>query len=65
MNIATFQYVRDGQILFTGYEATDRTAQDFADRKAARTNPNYADTVLVWFGYHFEGDPDAKAEVSA
>lgn len=65
MSVATFQYVRDGQPGFVGYEQTDRTAQDFADRKAARTNPDYADQVLVWFGHRDKGDPDATAEVPA
>lgn len=65
MSIATFQYVRGGEPGFIGFEATDRTAQEFADRKAARTNPGYADEVRVWFGYHFESEPDAIAEVPA
>lgn len=65
MSTATYQYVRDGVPGFVGYEQTDRTAQEFADRLAAGTNPNYADTVNVWFGYRDEGDPDATAEVSS
>lgn len=63
MSIATFRYVRDGQPQFVGYDTTDLTAQEYATRKAARTNPDYADTVQVWFGYMDDGDPDATAEV--
>lgn len=65
MSIATFQYVRDGRALYIGYEQTDLTAHEYAARKAARTNPDYADTVQVWFGYMDEGGPDATAEVPA
>ncbi len=63
---ATFRYVRDGQVLFEGYEQTHRTAQEYATWKAARTNPRYADTVQVWFGWVLDDrDPDATAEVPA
>ena len=61
--IATFQYVRDGELVFTGFEPTDLPAHIYADRKAARTNPDYADEVWVWFGYLNEGDPDAIGQV--
>ncbi|BAL87197.1 hypothetical protein AMIS_19770 [Actinoplanes missouriensis 431] len=65
MSIATFRYYRDGKPGFTGYDTTNLTAQQYADRKAARTNPDYADQVHVWFGYADESSPDAVAEVPA
>lgn len=65
MSIATFQYERDGQPLFVGYESTNLTAQEYATWKAARTNPQYVDRVNVWFGYMDEGAPDATVEVPA
>jgi hypothetical protein len=65
MTIATFQHTRAGHPLYVGYECTDRTAQEFADMVAARTNPDYCDEVQVWFGYRGDGGPDATAKVPA
>jgi hypothetical protein len=62
---ATFRYLRAGEMLFEGFEQTDHTVQDYADWKAVRTNPRYADTVQVWFGPLDDRDPDATAEVPA
>lgn len=66
MSLVTFAYMRAGQDVFTGYDETMRTPQDYADRLAARTNPNYADEVHVWFARQDEPDtrhPDAIARV--
>lgn len=65
MSIAIYRNVRAGRTLFTGYEQTDLTAQQYADRRAARTNPDYCDQAHVWFGYADESGPDAIAEVPA
>lgn len=67
MNLLTFCYLRNGEVVFEGYDETHRTAQDYATRLAARTNPDYADEVHVWFGRSVddaESDgPDAIAKV--
>lgn len=65
MSIVTYRNVRDSQVLFTGYDTTDLTAQQYADRRAKYTSPSYADRIHVWFGYANESEPDAIAEVSA
>lgn len=65
MSVATYRNVRDGQVLFTGYDTTDLTAQQYADRRAKYTNPDYCDQIHVWFGYADESGPDAIAQVPA
>lgn len=68
MSLVTFVYLRAGQVLFTGFDDTMRTPQDYTDRLAARTNPDYADEVHVWFARPEEPvtrQPDAIARVPA
>jgi hypothetical protein len=64
VRIGTFEYVRDGMVVFTGHEQTDLAPHDFAERHASGASRFYADEVWVRFSYRDEGDPDAIAEVS-
>jgi len=66
MSLVTFTYMRAGESVFTGFDTSQRTPEDYATRMAARTNPNYADEVHVWFALAGEPDfrePDAIARV--
>jgi hypothetical protein len=66
MSLLTFTYLRDGEVVFTGFDDTRRAVQDYANRLASRTNPHYADEVHVWFALPEEPDsrpPDAIARV--
>jgi hypothetical protein len=68
MSLVTFVYLRAGHVLYTGFDNTRRTPQDYADRLAARTNPAYADEVHVWLARSDEPDsrqPDAIAQIPA
>lgn len=68
MSLVTFVYLRAGQVMFTGFDETQRTPQDYAVRLAASTNPDYADEVHVWFARSEEPDsrePDAIVRVPA
>jgi hypothetical protein len=68
MTYVTYHLMYAGQVAWTGFDETQRTPQEYAERIAASTSRTYADEVHVWFARDKEPDarePDAIARVPA
>ena len=66
MSLVTYHLMRNGKVVWTDFDETGRTPQDYAERIAEHTNSDYADEVHVWFAREEEPDsrcPDAIARI--